>query len=45
MAKKTTTQTTTNGKLSIAQLKDMINKKAGAEVAFNLVDDNPTNVK
>jgi len=44
MAKKTTTQTTTNGKLSIAQLKDMINKKAGAEVAFNLVDDNPTNV-
>ena len=44
MARKSTTQTTTNGKLSIAQLKDMINKKAGAEVAFNLVDDNPTNV-
>ena len=44
MARKTTTQTTTNGKLSIIQLKDMINKKAGTEVAYNLIDDNPTNV-
>jgi len=42
MAKKTTT--TKNGKLSIAQLKDIINKKAGNEVAFNLIDDNPTDV-
>lgn len=44
MARKSTTQTTTNGKLSIVQLRDMINKKAGTEVAFNLIDDNPTNV-
>lgn len=44
MARKSTTQTTTNGKLSIIQLRDMINKKAGTEVAFNLIDDNPTNV-
>ncbi len=43
MAVKKTT-TTKNGKLSIAQLKDIINKKAGNEVAFNLVDDNPTDV-
>jgi recombination protein RecA len=43
MASKKTT-TTKNGKLSIAQLKDIINKKAGNEVAFNLVDDNPTDV-
>jgi recombination protein RecA len=42
MAKKTTTNK--NGKLSIAQLKDIINKKAGNEVAFNLLDDNPTDV-
>ena len=42
MAKKTTT--TKNGKLSIAELKDLINKKAGNEVAFNLIDDNPTDV-
>jgi recombination protein RecA len=38
------TITTKNGKLSIAQLKDIINKKAGNEVAFNLTDDNPTDV-
>lgn len=43
MATKKTT-TTKNGKLSIAQLKEVINKKAGNEVAFNLVDDNPTDV-
>ena len=42
MARKTVT--TTNGKLSIGQLKDLINKKAGNEVAFNLIDDNPTDV-
>lgn len=41
-AKKTTT--TKNGKLSIAQLRDIVNKKAGNEVAFNLTDDNPTDV-
>jgi len=44
MAKKTTTTTTKNGKLSIAQLRDIVNKKAGNEVAFNLTDDNPTDV-
>ena len=43
MATKKTT-TTKNGKLSISQLKDIINKKAGNEVAFNLTDDNPTDV-
>ena len=38
------TITTKNGKLSIAQLKDIINKKAGNEGAFNLTDDTPTDV-
>ena len=42
MAKKV--QTTTNGKLSISQLRDIINKKAGVEVAYNLDEDNPTDV-
>lgn len=42
MAKKT--QTTTNGKLSISQLRDMINKKAGIEVAFDLLEQNPSEV-
>lgn len=42
MAKKT--QTTTNGKLSISQLRDMINKKAGVEVAFDLLEQNPSEV-
>ncbi len=41
---RTKTTTTKNGKLSIAELKDLINKKAGNEVAFNLIDDNPTDV-
>ncbi len=41
---RTKTTTTKNGKLSISELKDLINKKAGNEVAFNLIDDNPTDV-
>jgi recombination protein RecA len=45
MARKSTTQTTTNGKLSIAQLREAINKKAGIEVAYNLTEDNPTDVE
>ena len=43
MARKST-QTTSNGKLSISQMRDLINKKAGTEVAYNLLDDNPTDV-
>jgi recombination protein RecA len=42
MAKKT--QTTTNGKLSIAQMRDAINKKAGIEVSFDLLEQNPSEV-
>jgi recombination protein RecA len=42
MAKKV--QTTSNGKLSISQIREMINKKAGIEVAYNLEEDNPTDV-
>jgi recombination protein RecA len=42
MAKKT--QTTTNGKLSIAQMRDAINKKAGVEVSFDLLEQNPSEV-
>ena len=41
---RTKTTTTKNGKLSIAELKNLINKTAGNEVAFSLVDDNPTDV-
>lgn len=41
-AKKTTT--TSNGRLSIGQLRDMINKKAGNQVAFDLLEDNPSEV-
>jgi recombination protein RecA len=44
MAKKSTTQTTTNGKLSIAQLREAINKKAGIEVSFDLLEQNPSEV-
>ena len=33
------------GKLSISQMRDLINKKAGIEVAHNLTEDNPTEVK
>ena len=32
------------GKLSIADMKKLINKKAGTDVAFSLSDDNPTQV-
>ena len=32
------------GKLSISQMRDLINKKAGIEVAHNLTEDNPTEV-
>ena len=42
MAKKT--QPTTNGKLSIAQMRDAINKKAGIEVSFDLLEQNPSEV-
>ena len=42
MAKKVST--TANGKLSISQMRELINKKAGTEVAYNLLDDNPTDV-
>ncbi len=33
------------GKLSISDMRNLINKKAGAEVAFDLTKDNPTQVK
>jgi len=33
------------GKLSIADMRKMINKKHGQSVAYNLVEDNPTDVK
>ena len=33
------------GKLSIAEMRKMINKKNGQHVAHNLVEENPTNVK
>ena len=32
------------GKVSIDQLRDLLNKKSGREVAFDLQDDNPTEV-
>ena len=35
---------TKTGKLSIADMKKLINKKAGTDVAFSLSDDNPTQV-
>ena len=35
---------TKSGKLSIADMKKLINKKAGTDVAFSLSDDNPTEV-
>jgi len=44
MARKSTTQTTTNGKLSIAQLRESINKRAGVEVSFDLLEQNPSEV-
>ena len=33
------------GKLSIADMRKMINKRAGQDVAYNLTEDNPTEVK
>ena len=33
------------GKLSIADMRDLINKKAGLSVAHNLSEENPTEVK
>jgi len=33
------------GKLSIADMRKIVNKAAGREVAYNLTDDNPTQVK
>jgi len=41
MAKKTTKP----GKLSIADMRKMINRRAGQDVAYNLTEDNPTEVK
>ena len=34
----------TNGRLSIADMKKLVNKSAGANVAFSLKDENPTEV-
>ena len=42
MARKAKVRT---GKLSIADMRSMINKKAGISVAHNLTEDNPTEVK
>jgi hypothetical protein len=33
------------GRLSIGEMRNLINKKAGIEVAFDLTKDNPTQVK
>ena len=33
------------GRLSISEMRNLINKKAGTEVAFDLTKDNPTQVK
>ena len=33
------------GKLNISEMRNLINKKAGMEVAHNLTQDNPTEVK
>ena len=34
-----------NGKVSIAEMRKLLNKKAGGSVAYNLNEDNPTDVK
>lgn len=39
------TKKTKVGKLSIADMRKMINKRAGQDVAYNLTEDNPTEVK
>ena len=33
------------GRLSISEMKNLINKKAGLNLAHNLTEDNPTEVK
>lgn len=38
-------KTTKAGKLSIADMRKMINKRAGSDVAYDLTQDNPTEVK
>ena len=43
MAKRKTK--TSNGRLSIDEMRKLINRKVGFDVAHNLVDDNPTKVK
>lgn len=40
-----TTKKSKPGKLSIADMRKMINKRAGQAVAYNLTEDNPTEVK
>ncbi len=37
-------KSTSTGRLNIADMKKLINKKAGIDVAFSLADDNPTEV-
>tara|TARA_R110002110_G_scaffold191267_1_gene399446 strand:+ start:465 stop:1589 length:1125 start_codon:yes stop_codon:yes gene_type:complete len=34
-----------NGKISIAEMRKLLNKKAGGSIAYNLNEDNPTDVK
>jgi len=34
-----------NGKISVAEMRKMLNKKAGANIAYNLTEGNPTDVK
>ena len=33
------------GRLNLKEMKSLINKKAGTQIAFSLSDDNPTDVK
>lgn len=33
------------GKISVQDLRDLINKKAGVQIAYDLTKDNPTEVK
>jgi recombination protein RecA len=42
---KKTKESVTAGKVSINQLRDLLNKKSGREVAFDLQEENPTEVK
>ena len=45
MAKQPKAPTQEKGKISIQSLRDMINKKAGSNVAFDLTTNNPSDVK